>query len=129
MRMDTPSAARRALVWLPPLAWAALIFWLSSQPSDALPNLGVWADLAAGAAHFTVYALLMALLLGALRRGASLADRQRWLLAFALVALYGLSDEFHQSFVPGRDPALLDWLTDVAGATLAWWVSVRRQRG
>lgn len=38
--------------------------------------------------------------------------------AVALASLYGVTDELHQLFVPGRmcDPA--DWLTDTLGATL-----------
>ena len=35
------------------------------------------------------------------------------------MADYGISDEFHQSFVPGRTPDVLDWLADTSGALLA----------
>ena len=35
-----------------------------------------------------------------------------------LVALFGLLDEYHQSFVPGRNPALGDALADLAGGLL-----------
>lgn len=40
------------------------------------------------------------------------------LVVIALASLYAVTDEFHQSFVPGRvcDPA--DWLTDTLGAAL-----------
>ena len=40
-------------------------------------------------------------------------------------SLYGLSDEWHQSFVPGRDASLGDWLADTLGATLAAVVLLR----
>ena len=46
-------------------------------------------------------------------------DRRRWVLALVLAVLYALTDEFHQSFVPGRHPSLVDALViDGAGAGL-----------
>ena len=127
--MDTYPVVRRILDWLPALAWAGVIFVLSAQPSYSLPSFGVWGDLMAAAGHLFVYAVLMLLLLRALGRSTRLNAAQTWIIAFVLVALYGLSDEYHQSFVPGRDPALVDWLTDLTGAGLAWFISTRRQRG
>lgn len=35
------------------------------------------------------------------------------------VSLFGISDEFHQSFVPGRDVSLVDWAADLTGGVLA----------
>jgi VanZ family protein len=45
-------------------------------------------------------------------------------------SLYGISDEFHQSFVPGRTPDPVDWATDTAGAgvALAGILIVRKRR-
>jgi VanZ family protein len=47
--------------------------------------------------------------------------RRRWpiVVAMALAALYAVSDELHQSFVPNRDPSLRDVFTDLAGIALA----------
>jgi VanZ family protein len=56
-----------------------------------------------------------------------LGERPRaWLIALALTAVYALSDELHQSFVPGRVADPLDLLCDGFGALLAlslwaWW--------
>ena len=36
-----------------------------------------------------------------------------------IVACYGISDELHQIFVPGRDASVYDWLADCTGAVLA----------
>ncbi|NOZ12731.1 MAG: hypothetical protein GXO69_03670 [Acidobacteria bacterium] len=41
-----------------------------------------------------------------------------WMILL-FVSLYGLSDEFHQYFVPGRDCSLLDFAADVSGGTIA----------
>ena len=68
-------------------------------------------------AHFVEYAVLGALLLLAMPRSA-----RRWAAltaAVAIASLYGITDEFHQSFVPGRVPDIADWAVDTAGALTA----------
>ncbi len=46
-------------------------------------------------------------------------DRHLWWWALLLAVLYALSDEFHQSFVPGRHPSWVDALViDGSGAAL-----------
>lgn len=119
---------RRALVWLPVLIWAGLIYLGSDQPQVTFPDLGILNELGSVAGHFVEYAVLMALLARAFRGGTRMPAKYVWPVAYALVALYGLSDEYHQSFVPGRDPNVLDWVTDMAGAGFAWWVVWRRGR-
>jgi VanZ family protein len=97
-----------------------LIFYLSAQPD--LPQIKTgWIDLVAGyGAHFSLYGVLGALSMRAL------AGRQHAAAAaFALVALYAVSDEFHQGFVPGRHPSLADLITDLVGAGLGVWIYLR----
>ncbi len=102
---------------LPALAWMGLIFALSSRGTLPRP-LGLGPDLIAIAGHFTVYAVLAALLWWALPwRG--LTPWQRAALALVSAVAYGVTDEWHQSFVPGRDPALFDLGVDALGATTA----------
>ncbi|MBM4458847.1 MAG: VanZ family protein [Chloroflexi bacterium] len=108
--------------WATVLAWMSLIFYLSAQPD--LPNLtpGV-PHLAEIGGHLTVYGVLAVLLWWALR-GAGVRRSTAW--ALALTALYGASDELHQSFVPGRTMTAVDLAFDVVGAGLgllaARWV-------
>lgn len=43
----------------------------------------------------------------------------------AICLLYGISDEFHQSFVPGRYVSAMDVIADTAGAIIictCWWI-------
>jgi VanZ family protein len=40
------------------------------------------------------------------------------LAAIVLATMYGVSDEFHQSFVPGRSPDRFDVVADCVGATI-----------
>lgn len=62
------------------------------------------------------------------------ADRPRLLALQALLfcSAYGLGDEWHQSFVDGRNASALDWLADTAGAamilSLLLWRRQCRQR-
>jgi VanZ family protein len=85
--------------------------------------------------HFFFYGILGALTLRALARG---EWRRVGLLtvvgAIVISSLYGVTDEFHQRFVPGRDYDVLDMLADGVGsataAGLLWaWAIIRRRSG
>ncbi len=105
-------------LWLPVLAWAAVIFALSSIPSLST-GLGTWDLLLRKAAHMTEFAVLGALLVRALGRTTP---------ALALGVAYAASDEWHQTLVRGRDGKVLDVAIDAVGVAigvLAW----RRWRG
>jgi len=95
------------------LVWAVLIFAASSLPGSAVGLPSPWDKLA----HAFTYAVLAWLL----RRG-GLSLRA----AIALAILYGLGDEWHQSFVPGRYSDLRDLLADAAGALLGGLAAERR---
>lgn len=109
---------RRAVCGLLALAWMGGIFWLSAQPD--LPHAPEpWLDVVLKkGAHAALFGVLALLYLGVLQGDGPPSLRDRW-LAFGLTVLYALSDEFHQSFVPGRTPSLRDVLIDGAGAALA----------
>jgi VanZ family protein len=70
---------------------------------------------------FAVLAWLLAWAFGGRRR--------TLLTSFAFALLYGVSDELHQAFVPGRHPDPLDLLCDAAGAAtaLAGWAALRQR--
>jgi VanZ family protein len=103
---------RRASLWLPPLAYMAMIFYLSSQPAP-LPQVTalVWDK----ALHFVEYGAL-AVLVGRALHGEGLAPLRVALLATALTSAYGATDEVHQSFVPTRESSAYDWAADTIGA-------------
>jgi VanZ family protein len=88
-----------------------VIFWFSSIPGGSVPGRF------AVVGHLGEYAILGALLTVALR-----SSGMRWrvaaLLALAIASVYGISDELHQLFTPGRTCDPVDWLTDTAGAAL-----------
>lgn len=114
----------RVLAWLPPLAWAAMIFALSSfQPTldgfDLL-SLGGFTQNLAHPAVFGILALLLAPVAarvpGPGGRPWARADGPAVLWVVVAVTLYGFSDELHQSTVEGRDASLFDVLSDAVGA-------------
>jgi VanZ family protein len=109
--------------WLPLAAWMGLIFYLSAQSELPHPQSG-WVDLlVSSGAHVLSYGVLAVLWVRGLGAGP-----RAWLVAFALTVTYGLSDEFHQSFVPGRNPDVLDLTCDALGALAGLWLWVRIRR-
>jgi VanZ family protein len=127
-----PSAARPTPAWvryeLPIVACLALIWVLSDQPS--LPGPGergsLIRDLFNYGSHALIYGLLACLVrCDLLYRAAALPG---WLTAHprviaALFALgWGLLDEWHQSYIPGRTASPWDALTDLLGAIAGLWL-------
>ncbi len=68
------------------------------------------------AAHFSIYATLGALVYLLMRAGHEIKMKLCVILAPAICALYAISDEVHQIFVPGRSGELRDVLIDTSGA-------------
>jgi len=100
------------------LAYCGFIFFLSSQstliatPLD-FPNKDK-------VMHASAYAILAWFAWHFFRHHVQLP----WLLAVISIlfaSLYGISDEFHQSFVVGRDADVWDWVADSTGASLMVW--------
>ena len=104
--------------WLPALFVMGIIFWLSAQPSEELPNFD-WADrLVKKSGHILGYAILAI----SYSRPLGVRKRGTW-LAWIMSILYAVSDELHQSFVPGRNPSVWDVLIfDNIGALLGLWI-------
>lgn len=77
--------------------------------------------------HFTVYLILALLLVNAFSRS-GFRGRKLYAFSFALCAIYAVSDEFHQLFVPGRGAQVRDVLIDCAGALLGLLVCWIREK-
>lgn len=73
-------------------------------------------------AHFGVFGLLAMLVV---RNG--FTPRRAWVAVLA-VSLFGLTDEWHQSFTPGRSVEFADWVADTLGAIVAVTIYVRWPR-
>ncbi|GBE29607.1 MAG TPA: VanZ family protein [Bacteroidetes bacterium] len=111
--------------WLA-LAWAVFLFVLSSIPSDAFPELKEPLGFDK-LIHLLLYGVLGALGL----RGWPGRNISPWIV-FVFCVGYGVTDELHQYFVPGRTPDIWDWLADTVGSligVLGMWGWMRAHKG
>ncbi|HEY3852823.1 MAG TPA: VanZ family protein [Verrucomicrobiae bacterium] len=147
-----PVFGRTCKYWLPLAFWMAVIFIASTHlgapnntswlirpflyfldPHMSPEDFEKWHHLIRKCAHFTEYGILGAIAWRTFHYGAGLAagnSARTFRLAILFCALYACTDEFHQSFVPDRQPAVLDVIIDTTGAAcvllLIW--CVRRLR-
>jgi VanZ family protein len=125
--------------WLPVTVWGILMFagstevFSAAQTSRFITPLLLWLDphmsyrtiemvhiLIRKLGHIIEYAVLAALLWRAFRRGTHWQANLSMLFMIVSVAcaLFAISDEWHQSFVPSRTPSARDVLIDIGGALI-----------
>lgn len=125
----------RAINWLPPLLWMALIFFFSTSTfsdentaSIIIPVLRTIFPRASPemlseihffirkTSHFIEFATLSLLWMKTLRWQWREKSYPFFFLSFFISSLYAVLDEFHQSFVSERTESYMDMLIDSAGA-------------
>jgi VanZ family protein len=112
-----PTGSDPLFLWGPVVAYMAGIFFASSLHTVPGPIGFVFSDTLL---HMGCYAGLAALTLRALARGRWAGVTTGVLAGAWLIAtLYGVSDEIHQLYVPGRNSELRDLVNDAAGALVA----------
>ena len=94
-----------------------MLWWLSSRPLAFDAPAG--SDKVAHVAAYAVLALLFRCALGPGWRSAGIVT----FVAALIAAGYGVIDEIHQSFVPGRTPSVTDAVADAVGAALGAFVA------
>ena len=115
---------------LPVILYLIIIFFISSLPGKEIPDVELpYFD---KILHLLEYAVLGFLLIRGVKNS-ELKFSNTSLIIFAAIfsVLYGLSDEFHQSFVPNRDASLLDVLFDCIGGavgSIVYTLSLRRMK-
>lgn len=119
------------LLWLPVAAYMAALFWLSSRP--VLPEASLLPDWLNHdwLHHGLAYAGLALVTLRAVRGDRARIGVAALFIAWLIATVYGITDELHQAFVPGRTPDIRDVVADAAGAALAlggaWaWGMIKR---
>ena len=111
-------SAKTAVRALAPLALMGLIFYLSGQEQVG-PELPAFTRIIA---HFTEYAVLASLWIWAL---VPEFGRRGLIAAVVISVAYAAGDEWHQSFVEGRDSDPVDFLIDSCGIAFAVFLSSR----
>jgi VanZ family protein len=106
---------RPFLLWAPVVAYMALIFFASSLSNPPTPT-----NVSDKSLHFAAYFGLGVLAVRAALGGVPARVTRRGATLALLIAIgYGVFDEAHQWFVPGRTADVLDLLADSAGAVAA----------
>lgn len=95
--------------WILSLAWAILIFYLTSIPNLKVSEDTLISSILSNMGHFLFFGVQAVLLRFALASSTSL-------MPVGLTSLYGILDELHQIKIPGRSADPVDWVLDTLGA-------------
>ena len=96
------------------ILYCTFIYWLSDQPSLPTPMLFPHQD---KLFHAGAYFVMAGFALRAFRYH-TVSLPKLVINSLIFCSLYGMSDEWHQSFVPGRMSDVADWAADTVGAML-----------
>lgn len=107
--------------YLPSFLWAFIIFLFSSQ--SVLPGFdqSVYDFFLKKSAHVFVYLVLYLFVCNAVTK--TVAEKHKKVILFLPILIcfgYAISDEFHQSFVPGRFGSFRDIGFDMLGVAIAF---------
>jgi Predicted integral membrane protein len=118
--LDFQFSQKPILRFLPALLVMLAIFLFSARPSDNQPQ-NIWILIFYKGGHILGYAVLA----WSYWRAFTFSANRRWVV-WLLALLYAVTDEYHQSFVPGRHPAASDVLVyDNLGALCSVWLASR----
>lgn len=129
---------KKIISWTLLISWMCFIFFMSHQPGNVSSNqsdlvlkifsfIGIELNdyfgevatfIVRKTAHFSEYFILYLLSYNVFRY--YVKDKKYSIYLILFVALYAVSDEFHQAFIPGRGPAVRDVLIDTSGGAFAY---------
>ncbi|MDP3730178.1 MAG: VanZ family protein [Candidatus Omnitrophota bacterium] len=114
--------------WTPVVLWMGLIYYSSSIPAEDIPKFDIpGID---KLFHLVEYFILGILLVRAFANSYDKASFKLILLLSVLIAsIFGVLDELHQRFVPGRSPEIFDIFSDIIGSFLGALLSIHKERG
>lgn len=97
---------------------------LSSNPADAFVKFSFADSLIKESLHLVEFAILYVLFVLFFAIDGQLTKKTNWVAA-VVAALYGLADEIHQSFVPYRSATVIDFIKDITGITICFFIVYR----
>lgn len=109
-----------------PIIWMILIYFLSSRSTFPVHFSESGYEYFSSLLHIFLYIVLTFLIANALTT-AKVKFKHALLNALIIAMLFGILDEWHQAFVPGREARLSDWVLDVVGCLVAgnlFWLRV-----
>ncbi|MCG3175548.1 MAG: hypothetical protein MOGMAGMI_00481 [Candidatus Omnitrophica bacterium] len=130
-RQASPATAPRLIIlwWVLTVSYAALIFHLSSLSKPAPFLDGIMKYHTDALLHGVEYGVLGWLLMGSLTLSLPILGRRELVfIAWVLCVLYAVSDEWHQSWVPGREASSMDLAADAVGGLIGIIVRDRTTR-
>ena len=121
--------ASRMAYWRSVLLWMLVIFIVSSAPASYVPKISILHfDKIVHSSEFFILGLLLTRALAYSYSEVNLAK----LIIFAIIvaSFYAAFDEWHQRFIPGRHPDILDFLFDFIGLKIGaiLYIAIRRKR-
>jgi hypothetical protein len=99
------------MLWVPPIVWGIVIFSFSSSQIPPVSETHWQEFLIKKTAHVIEYSIFAVFIFRALR-GSGVLSRRAFFISVLICVIYALTDEFHQSFTPGREPTLRDVTID-----------------
>ncbi|MBN1637610.1 MAG: VanZ family protein [Ignavibacteriales bacterium] len=104
-------------VYTPLVLYWIVLFIATSLSTQSLPKPFVFSDKVAHLLAYLILSFFVTLTLWAQEKF-QLLKRRYFFFTITIVFLYGVFDEIHQSFIPGRSCEFLDWVADATGAII-----------
>lgn len=116
---------------LPWQLYIVVIFVISSIPGSRFPEIQF--NMADKVVHFIIFGILGLLLARSMVVSQNTFCRTNYVIVSIMIGIgYGLIDEWHQAYVPGRYASVSDWVADglgiIVSVLLFWWWKSRKLR-
>lgn len=106
--------------WFPVILYSGIIFYVSSVPNISTPLPEMHFDKILHILLYAPFGFLVAR--GIYNTKASVSYRKLLDIVFWASLLYGLSDEVHQMYVPGRNIGFIDLVADTVGGVIGGYI-------
>jgi len=111
--------------WFPVILYSGIIFCVSSIPDVTTPFPEAHFDKFLHIVEYVPFGFLVARGINSAR--SIISGKKLWILVVLATFVYGISDEYHQSFVVGRNSNYLDVIFDTIGGAIGGYVYLLRE--